>query len=142
MNKGFNDKLEKGKNLEDQARIKGIPVPDEAIFNEGVYYLTQAEKESNLIKRVELIDKAIDILEKFGQGDMQRVKIEIDTADSKLKEAKKTLFYENDVRKADELLTEARKLYNREGIRMHFQKPKNLKNILTGLSKNTIYLKS
>ncbi len=114
VNKGFNDKLVKGKNLEDQARSKGVTVSDEAIFSEGVYYLTQAEKEPNLIKRVELIDKAIDILENFGQGDMQRAKIEIDTADSKLKEAKKTIFYEKDVQKADELLTTARKLYNRE----------------------------
>ncbi len=53
---------------------------------------------------------------------MQIVKIEIDTADSKLKEAKKTLFYENDVRKADELLTEARKLYNREEYSDAFSK--------------------
>ena len=99
--------------LESDARIKGIAVAEEALFNEGVYYLTQAEKETNLNKRIELIDKSIEILEKFGQGDMQRAKIEIDTADSKLKEAKKTLFYENDVQKADELLTEAKGFFNR-----------------------------
>ena len=33
--------------------------------------------------------------------------------DSKLKEAKKTLFYENEVQKADELLTEAKGFFNR-----------------------------
>ena len=109
----FNEKLQKAKNLESDARSKGIAVTDEAVFNEGVYYLTQAEKEINLTKRIELIDKSIEILEKFGQGDMQRAKIEIDTADSKLKEAKNTLFYENDVQKADELLTEAKRLFNR-----------------------------
>ena len=109
----FDGKLQKAKNLESEARSKGIAVADEAVFNEGVYYLTQAEKETNLNKRIELIDKSIEILEEFGQGDMQRVKIEIDTADSKLKEAKNTLFYENDVQKADELLTEAKKLFNR-----------------------------
>jgi hypothetical protein len=109
----FNEKLQKAKNLESDARIKGIAVSDEALFNEGVYYLAQAEKETNLNKRIELLDKSIEILEKFDQGDMQRAKIEIDTADSKLKEAKKTLFYENDVQKADELLIEAKSLFNR-----------------------------
>lgn len=109
----FEEKLQKAKTLENEARSKGIAVADEASFNEGVYYLTQAEKETNLTKRIELIDKSIEVLEKFGQGDMQRAKIEIDTADSKLKEAKKTLFYENDVQKADELLTDAKKLFNR-----------------------------
>lgn len=109
----FNEKIQKAKNLESEARSKGIAVADEALFNEGVYYLTQAEKEINLTKRIELIDKSIEVLEKFGQGDMQRTKIEIDTADSKLKKAKETLFYENDVQKADELLTEAKRLFNR-----------------------------
>lgn len=109
----FNEKLLKAKNLESDARIKGITVSDEAVFNEGVYYLNQAEKETDLNKRIELIDNSIEILEKFGQGDMQRAKIEIDTANSKLKEAKKTLFYENDVQKADELLTEAKDFFNR-----------------------------
>ena len=42
----FNEKLQKAKNLENEARIKGIAVSDEAVFNEGVYYLTQAEKET------------------------------------------------------------------------------------------------
>ena len=109
----FNEKLQKAKNLESEARSKGFTVADEAVFNEGVYYLTQAEKENNLNKRIELIDKSIQVLDKFGQGDMQRAKIEIDTADSKLKEAKNTLFYENDVQKADEHLTEAKRLFNR-----------------------------
>ena len=109
----FNEKIQKAKNLEIEARNKGIAVTDEAAFNEGIYYLTQAEKETDLKKRIELVDKSIEILERFGQGDMQRAKIEIDTADSKVKEAKKTLFYENDVQKADELLTEAKKLFNR-----------------------------
>jgi len=109
----FNEKLQKAKNIESEARSKGITVADEAVFNEGVYYLTQAEKETNLNKRIELIDKSIEILEEFGRGDMQRAKIEIDTADSKLKEAKNTLFYENDVQRADELLTEAKRLFNR-----------------------------
>ncbi|MCC7573421.1 MAG: DUF4350 domain-containing protein [Candidatus Methanofastidiosum sp.] len=113
INDDFNEKLQKAKNLESEARSKGVAVADEALFNEGVYYTNQAEKEISLTKRVELIDKAIEILDKFGQGDMQRAKIEIDTADSRLKEAKKTLFYENDVQKADELLTDARKLFNR-----------------------------
>jgi hypothetical protein len=113
IDSGFNEKLQKAKNLESDARIKGIAVSDEALFSEGVYYLAQAEKETNLNKRIELLDKSIEILEKFGQGDMQRAKIEIDTADSKLKEAKKTLFYENDVQKADELLIEAKSLFNR-----------------------------
>ena len=76
----FNEKLQKAKNLESDAKIKGITVSDEALFNEGIYYLTQAEKETNLNERIELIDKSIEILEKFGQGDMQRAKIEIDTA--------------------------------------------------------------
>jgi tetratricopeptide (TPR) repeat protein len=109
----FNEKLQKAKNLESEAKNKGIADSDQAVFDEGIYYLTQAEKENNLNKRLELIDKAIGILENFGQGDMQRAKIEIDTAESKLKEAKKTLFYEADVQRAEELLTDAKKLYNR-----------------------------
>ncbi|HNR44756.1 MAG TPA: hypothetical protein PKH80_06280 [Methanofastidiosum sp.] len=109
----FNEKLQKAKNLESEARSKGIAVADQAVFNEGVYYVSQAEKETNLNKRIELVDKSIEILEKFGQGEMQRAKIEIDTADSKLKDAKNTLFYENDVQKADQLLTEAKRLFNR-----------------------------
>ncbi len=113
INAEFNEKLNKAKNLEAEARIKGVAVADEAVFNEAIYYLNQAEKETNLNKRIELIDKSIEILEEFGQGDKQRAKIEIDTADSKLKEAKKTSFYENDVQKADELLTDAKGLYNR-----------------------------
>jgi hypothetical protein len=108
----FNEKLQKGKNLESEAKSKSIVASDQAVFDEGVYYLTQAENESNLNKRIELIDKAIDILENFGQGDMQRAKIEIDTAESKLNEAKKTLFYEADVKRAEELLTDAKNLYN------------------------------
>ncbi|NYT03962.1 MAG: hypothetical protein GKC00_04550 [Candidatus Methanofastidiosa archaeon] len=108
----FSEKLQKAKNLESEAKTKGIAVSDQAVFDEGIYYLTQAEKENNLNKRIELIDKAIEILENFGQGDMQRAKIEIDTAESKLKDAKNTLFYENDVQRAEELLTDAKNLYN------------------------------
>jgi len=113
INAEFNEKLNKAKNQEAEARIKGVAVADEAVFNEAIYYLNQAEKETNLTKRIELIDKSIGLLEEFGQGDKQRAKIEIDTADSRLKEAKKTSFYENDVQKADELLTDAKGLYNR-----------------------------
>jgi len=113
INNDFFERLENAKNLENQARSLGVSVADEAVFNEGVYYLNEAEKETNLTKRVELVDKAIGIFEQFGQGDTQRAKIEIDTADSKLKQAKKTMFYESDVQKAEELLTDARSLYNR-----------------------------
>lgn len=109
----FNEKLQKAKNLEGEAKSKGIAASDQAVFDEGVYYLSQAEKENNLNKRIELINKAIEILENFGQGDMQSAKIEIDTAESKLKEAEKTLFYEADVQKAEELLTDSKKLFNR-----------------------------
>lgn len=113
INNEFNLKLQKAKNLEIQAINKGVPVADEAVFNEGVFYLRQAEKETNLEKRISMIDSALQILENFGQGDKQRAKIEIDTAESKLKEAKQTLFYENDVLNSEEYLNQAKEFYNK-----------------------------
>ncbi|NMC60524.1 MAG: hypothetical protein GYA51_14240 [Candidatus Methanofastidiosa archaeon] len=112
INMEFNQKLQAAKNLETEAKNKGIATADEAVFNEGVYYLNQAEKEINLKRRIELLDSAILILENFGQGDRQRAKIEIDTAEDKLNESKKTLFYENDVQKAEEYLNHAKELFN------------------------------
>ncbi len=112
LNTEFNQKLQGAKKLEVDARNKGISAADEAIFNEGVYYLTQAEKETNLTKRIELLDSAIQILQDFGEGDRQRAKVELDTAENKLNESKKTLFYESDVQKAEEYLNEAKKLFN------------------------------
>ncbi|HOG74561.1 MAG TPA: hypothetical protein PLP47_06550, partial [Methanofastidiosum sp.] len=112
LNTEFNQKLQGAKKLEVDARNKGISAADEAIFNEGVYYLTQAEKETNLKKRIELLDSAIQILQDFGEGDRQRAKVELDTAENKLNESKKTLFYESDVQKAEEYLNEAKQLFN------------------------------
>ncbi len=108
----FNEKLQQAKTLEIEARNAGVSIADEAVFNEGVYYLSQAEKETNLKTRIELLDSSIQILGTFGQGDRQRANIEIDTAENKLNESKKTIFYESDVQKAEEYLNEAKQLFN------------------------------
>lgn len=113
INNEFNIKLQQAKNLELQAIDKGVAVSDEAVFNEGIFYLRQAEKETNFEKRITLIDSAIQILENFGQGDKQRANIEIDTAETKLMESKQTLFYEDDVLKSEEYLNQAKELYNK-----------------------------
>lgn len=112
LDDAFYKKLDLAKEYEIEARRIGVSVADQAVFNEGVYYLNQAEKETNLLKRTELIDYSLEILEKFGKRDIQKARVEIDTANSKLKDARRTLFYENDVTRAEELLAEAKILYN------------------------------
>ncbi len=108
----FYEKLDLAKQYELEARRIGISVADQAVFDEGVYYLNQAEKETNLVKRTELIDNALDILEKFGKRDIQKARTEIDTANSKLRDARRTLFYDYDVKRAEEFLIEAKVHYN------------------------------